>query len=501
MFRANDVIQFDGKAYELISFLGNGGMGQVFLIEEQNTNNQFAMKTLTNFLPNDENYRSLINEWEKAQKIDHENVIHYLGFNNIDDTNHAPYIIMDLANGGTLQDFLDKQTEFLEEQYCLQIFHQIVDGMEAINSVLIHRDIKPDNIFINNGILKIADFGLAKVVQERTRSRTFKGWGTAPYTAPEAFRSEKNTIQMDMYSIGHVFFQIAGLSHAFGTQIDWEKAHLTMIAPALNSINSNVSPKVASVVNKLIEKRPKDRYQSWNEVREDLQSAAGNTGTYKDSVNKLLDKKLLKDLKLKNSKSDNILKDEELLRKKSIVKYQFEKALQSPLEELLFQLNETATSSDFAELNSNSANEMHEIDFSFNGEKVNIWFSVIDQSDELSIGLLEKLGVKIYPDISKPLTPKFRNKMILAWGAVNFSDKKGFNLLLVESEDDEYGNWHILKNSNLISTPDNSRAEPFALDRSELRYYIYFIDENYKYETDVEVIERGSLVELIIDHF
>ena len=78
MFRINDDIQFNGEVYELVEFLGNGGMGQVFLIEEQNTNSQFAMKTLTNFLPDDENYRSLINEWERAQEIDHENVIRYL---------------------------------------------------------------------------------------------------------------------------------------------------------------------------------------------------------------------------------------------------------------------------------------------------------------------------------------------------------------------------------------------------------------------------------------
>ncbi len=75
-------------------------MGQVFLIEEQNTNSQFAMKTLTNFLPDDENYRSLINEWEKAQEIDHKNVIRYLGFDSGNAANRSPFIVMDLAHDG-----------------------------------------------------------------------------------------------------------------------------------------------------------------------------------------------------------------------------------------------------------------------------------------------------------------------------------------------------------------------------------------------------------------
>lgn len=413
MFRINDVIQFKGKDYELVSFLGNGGMGQVFLIKEQNSNNQLAMKTLTNFLPDDENYRSLINEWELAQSIRHENVISYRGFDD-GAVFKTPYLIMDLAEDGSLQDFLNIQEKMLDEQSCLNIFHQIIDGMEAINKVLVHRDIKPDNIFIDNGVFKIADFGLAKIIQDKTRSKTFKGWGTAPYTAPEAYRFEKNTIQMDMYSIGLVFFQTAGKEHALGTPKDWEKAHLTTVPTALNKVNNKISPKVASVVNKLIEKKPKDRYQSWDEVRKDLQAAASNIGNHKNSINKLLDKKLLKDLELKKSESEKLLKEDELLRRKGIVSYQFEKSLKTPLTELLYQLNETVLPAEMAVITDNSTKDLYEINFSFDKKEVSIWFSAIDQSDELSLsifkGLTEKNTFKL--DLSKPLTPFIRGNLL-----------------------------------------------------------------------------------------
>lgn len=64
---------------------------------------------------------------------------------------------------------------FFDEDTCLEIFHQIINGMEAVNEVLIHRDIKPDNIFIDNGIFKIADFGLAKIAEEKLDPRLSKG--------------------------------------------------------------------------------------------------------------------------------------------------------------------------------------------------------------------------------------------------------------------------------------------------------------------------------------
>lgn len=500
MLDINDTVYFDNDAYTVSSFLGQGGMGHVFLIKEKNGTKKYALKTLQYYLEDTATYRSLINEWELAQNIRHENVISYRGFDD-GAVSKTPYLIMDLAEDGSLQDFLNIQEKMLDEQCCLKIFHQIIDGMEAINQVLVHRDIKPDNIFIDNGVFKIADFGLAKIIQDKTRSKTFKGWGTEPYIAPEAYRFERNTIQMDMYSIGLVFFQTAGKEHALGTPKDWEKAHLTTVPTALNKVNNKISPKVASVVNKLIEKKPKDRYQSWDEVRKDLQAAASNIGNHKNSINKLLDKKLLKDLELKKSESEKLLKEDELLRRKCIVSYQFEKSLKTPLTELLYQLNETVLPSEMAVITDNSTEDLYEINFSFDKKEVSIWFSAIEQSDELSLnifkGLAEKNTSKL--DLSKALIPFIRGKLLLAWGAVNFANGKGFNLLLVESDEDEYGDWYILKNSEITLFPDDDQVEPFAFDRKQLRLSIYSVDSNDRYKTDVEDIEREDLIDLIID--
>lgn len=498
MFKINDVIQFNSKDYELVSFLGNGGMGQVFLIKEQNTNNQLAMKTLTNFLLDDANYRSLINEWRRAQGIDHKNVIRYLGFDDGNAANHSPYIIMDLAHDGTLQDFLGVQTELLEEQACLEFFHQIVDGMEAINSVLIHRDIKPDNIFIDNGILKIADFGLAKVVQERTRSRTFKGWGTAPYIAPEAFRSEKNTIQMDMYSIGHVFFQIGGLRHAFGNQTDWERAHLTMIPPALNNINSNISPKVASIVNKLVEKKPKDRYQNWDEVRKDLLASANNIGSNKEYVNILLQKKLDQDLEIKKYLTKNQLEAEEIQRQRDILNYQFEQTIQRPLVELVDQLNATLRPDEAVKLVQTSSEGVFSLGLQYNRKEVNIWFNEITESDFKQYSQKTMWG----ESVKSTVRPSLRGRLIMAWGAVEDSNGKGLNIILVESDDDAYGDWYILENSESgLSSHRNRRETPFAFQKQELRKEIYNVGIMHIYNMRDIPLDTDSLIKFITAAF
>lgn len=501
MLDINDIVHFNNDDYTVSSFLGQGGMGHVFLIKENNGTKKYALKTLQYYLEDTDTYRSLINEWELAQSIRHENVISYRGFDD-GSVSKTPYLIMDLAEDGSLQDFLNVQEVMLDEQLCLNIFHQIIDGMEAINRVLVHRDIKPDNIFINNGVFKIADFGLAKIIQDKTRSKTFKGWGTEPYIAPEAYRFEKNTIQMDMYSIGLVFFQIAGREHALGSPKDWERAHLMTVPKALNKVNNKISPKVAEIINKLIEKKPKDRYQNWNEVREDLNIANDNNqATHKNSVNKLLDRKLSKDLKAKDIESQKTLKENELLRRKRIVGYQFEKAIRNPLVELLTQLNKMAAISDAAKLIYNLVDDVHKIKFSFDEEYANIWFSAIDQSDELPLNVFRKFAESKSSklDFSKTLTPLINGKLLLAWGAVNFSSGKGFNLLLVQSDEDEYGDWVILKNSKISLFPDDNQIQPFAFDRSQIRTSIYFIDSHSSYKTEVEAIERKDLIDIIAD--
>lgn len=494
MFRVNDYIIFENKEYFISKFLGQGGMGHVFLIEDKTGSSKFALKTLQHYLPDDNNHRSLINEWEKAQKISHTNTIRYYGFHDGLSEPNTPYLIMELAHDGSLEDFLKNQASLLEEETCLSIFHQIIDGMEAVNQVLVHRDIKPDNIFIDNGIFKIADFGLAKIAEEKTRSKTFKGWGTEPYIAPEAYRAETNTIQMDMYSIGHVFYQIAALNHAFGVQNNWENAHLTFIPRPLNEMNPNISPKVASVVNKLIAKRPGNRYKTWDDVRKDLMSSVQNVGVYKSAIDKILKNKISRDLETETALSEQQLKKNELQRKSSILNFQFRNELLQPINDFVDNFNKVSGSSAEMKISEVSGRSDLVCKIIFESKAVNMWFHPLTESDVLSHYANDMWG-KQKLHITKPTV---RGRSVLAWGGAECSDRTGLNFVLVSSELDEYGDWYLLKNTHSgFSRHRDNRPEPFAFTSDELVKEIHHIDAMHIYNLNIKPLDISALIEFI----
>ncbi|KZN30057.1 serine/threonine protein kinase [Pseudoalteromonas luteoviolacea S2607] len=500
MFRINDSIVFQGKEYTISKFLGQGGMGYVFSIEEKNGNSKFALKSLQHFLPDDNNYRSLINEWAQAQKITHENVICYRGFHDGLSEPRTPYLIMDLAEDGSLEDFLLSQNEFMEESVCLEIFHQIIDGMEAVNKFLVHRDIKPDNIFIEKGVFKIADFGLAKIAEEKTRSKTFKGWGTDPYIAPEAYRAETNTIQMDMYSIGHVFYQIAGMRHAYGTPDDWEQAHLTAVPKALNTVNANISPKVSAVINKLMAKRPHARFKTWDEVRQELICASHNVGDHKSAIDNILQKKILRDLKAEETLSAEKSKEKELKRKSDILDFQFKNEIIQPLNEFVDDFNKVSGSGSTMNMNKVSAKGGLDLtsNIRFDQKSVRIWFHKLDDSDVIKryVGGLRsehKLLLR---------KPTLHGRDILAWGGIVSSDKRGLNILLVASENDDYGDWFLLENTHsAFAPPDDNKPEPFAFSSRELVNEIQNIGVMHIYSLNVSPLDIDSIVDFISNAF
>jgi serine/threonine protein kinase len=494
MFRIKDSVEFQGQEYVISKFLGQGGMGHVFSIEEKHGDSKFALKSLQNFLPDDDNHSSLINEWEKAQNIIHKNVICYRGFHDGLTDPKTPYIIMDLAEGGSLKDFLSSQNEYMEENICLEIFHQIIDGMEAVNEILVHRDIKPDNIFIEKGVFKIADFGLAKIAEEKTRSKTFKGWGTAPYIAPEAYRAETNTIQMDMYSIGHVFYQIAGMKHAYGSPDDWEQAHLTAVPQALNTVNTKISPKVSSIINQLMAKRPNSRFKKWDDVRQELINSSQNIGDHKSAIDNILHNKISRDLKSEEVLSEQRIKEKELKRKSDITNFQFKNEIIQPISEFVDNFNKVSGAS--SAMNMSKVADIGDLtsDIRFDCKAVNIWFHKINDSDVLSHYANDMWG-EHRRHVTKPA---LNGKPVLAWGGIESFDGTGLNIVLVASETDEYGDWFLLKNTHsVMCRRKDNRPDPFAFSTDELVKEIHYVGTMHIYDLDVSPLEIENVIGFI----
>src|SRR5690349_4783458 len=117
--------------------------------------------------------------------------------------------------------------------------------MEAVNAVLVHRDVKPENILADgSGNVKIGDFGLAKIVGAATRTRTFKGGGTLPYMAPEAFDGRPNSVAMDVYGVGVLFHELASLQWPITASsadwLAWYRAHLLDAPPNLSATRADL---------------------------------------------------------------------------------------------------------------------------------------------------------------------------------------------------------------------------------------------------------------------
>jgi len=188
--------------YEIIEYIGSGGFGYVYKIRKKIDNSIWALKTIHPIDNNKQDIKAILNEGRNALKVRNENVIRYIYFHDGTKFNKLPpYIIMEYANGGNLYDFININREsqkYIENSVLLLMFRQLINGMKAINNYLVHRDIKPLNILFHDDVLKITDFGLSKIVNQSTRSSTFKGSGTYAYIAPEAWEYKDNTIQMDI---------------------------------------------------------------------------------------------------------------------------------------------------------------------------------------------------------------------------------------------------------------------------------------------------------------
>lgn len=249
--------------------LGAGGMAEVYLgILRDDPSIRVAIKIP---LPDlDDNYRSLfLREADAAQAVNNTHVVHVVDWGD-----GPTFIAYEFIEGGTLVNELRRRQGeqlFWSEEQLINLYRQLVEAMTAINEIVIHRDLKPENIFLQDSILKVSDFGISKYVGEVTRSKTFKGWGSAPYMAPETFRGESIDWRADQYSLGVIFYEMATLQRPFTG--DWEaleRMHLYERPSRVTSVRKDVSERLASMIAKMLEKRAEDRWPSWQKLAAEL---------------------------------------------------------------------------------------------------------------------------------------------------------------------------------------------------------------------------------------
>ncbi|MEO7931641.1 MAG: protein kinase [Chthoniobacterales bacterium] len=263
--------QFNNFALQRV--LGEGGMGTVFEAIDLNLQRPVAVKILKREYSADEaSITQLETEARITASISHPHVVKVFSAGR----DHGQfYLAMELVAKGTLDQLMALQGQVAEMQV-LDVGIQIADGLNAAAKIgLIHRDVKPGNILFSDArTAKVVDFGLAILMEDEAKTRG-EIWGTPYYVAPEKLNNEPEDFRSDIYSLGGTLF------HALSGRPPFEAAsaslvalkHLKSQAVSLQAFAPNVSNETAYVINRMLNKDPLERYQSYEELIEHLNYA------------------------------------------------------------------------------------------------------------------------------------------------------------------------------------------------------------------------------------
>lgn len=271
--------------YKLLEVLGAGGMGWVYIAEEVETKWRVALKVLPDSCRRKPGTLARFQlEAQAGMRLDHPNIVRTLALNQTEDIyGTIYYVVMELVRGINLFELLLFQRQLDWRQVC-DVIMQTAIGLEyAHQEGLIHRDIKPENLLVcSDGTVKILDFGLAMVDdddQEFTMAMIFgqDRLGTADYISPEQYiDSYQVDERADIYSLGCTFyFALTGrVPFPYKTPAKKLKAHLKKKPVPVNELRSDIPPRVAAIIAKMMAKHPKNRIQTAAEVAKLLEPYA-----------------------------------------------------------------------------------------------------------------------------------------------------------------------------------------------------------------------------------
>ena len=254
--------------YEVIEVLGQGGMGIVFKALDPALNRYVAVKVMAPQLAVVAAARKrFAREARAAAALSHEHVVAIYA---VDEYRGLPYLVMPLVVGESLQSRLDRSGP-LELTQILRISMQIASGLAAAHAQgLIHRDVKPANILLENGVerVKITDFGLARTVDDASLTESGILVGSPQYMAPEQARGEPLDPRSDLFSLGGVLYAMCLGRPPFRapTALAVLKRVCEDAPRPLREVNPDVPDWLAAIIDKLLEKTPEARYQTAAEV-------------------------------------------------------------------------------------------------------------------------------------------------------------------------------------------------------------------------------------------
>ena len=267
--------------YKILEKLGEGGMGVVYKAHDTQLDRDVALKFLPPELTRDtESKERFVHEAKAASALEHSNICNIHEIGETDDG--RSFIVMACYSGETVKDKIKRSPLSVDE--AVDIATQIAQGLaKAHEKGIVHRDIKPANIMVTeDAVAKILDFGLAKLSGLSHLTRTGTTVGTAAYMSPEQTRGEAIDKRSDIWSVGVVLYEMLAGRLPFRGEHETAMMYsvLNEDPEPIQNYRPEVPENLKSIINHCLEKESANRYQSSNEMLDDLIKQGGKSVTF-----------------------------------------------------------------------------------------------------------------------------------------------------------------------------------------------------------------------------
>lgn len=262
------------ERYRIKRTIGGGGMANVYLAHDMILDRDVAIKVLRLEFANDPEFIERFDrEAQAATSLSHPNIVNIY---DVGEEEHILYMVMEYIDGLTLKEYIMQQGP-LEVEETIRIMKQLTDAIaHAHANGLIHRDIKPQNILVDQvGNVKVTDFGIAIALSATSLTQTNSILGSVHYLSPEQARGGMATKKSDIYSLGIVLYELLTAQLPFSGQspISIALKHLQNETPSVRNIDPSIPQSVENIVLKATAKDPFHRYANVHEMEAALELA------------------------------------------------------------------------------------------------------------------------------------------------------------------------------------------------------------------------------------
>jgi serine/threonine protein kinase len=276
-----------GTVYEVVRLIGAGGMGTVYDVEDTTIGKRYVLKTLHPQLGAREDLaRRMQNEARTLARLNHPNIVEVITAGITADDLRLPYYVMERLNGQSLRVVLEKKGQ-LELPHAIHIGIDLLDALDhAHDKGVIHRDVKPDNIFLHRTsggvtVTKLLDFGILSLLDSAKHETGGRFLGTLRYAAPEQLRGDPPSPKVDIYAAGLVLYEMVAGRGPFDEEGDTRAigaAHMEKSAPPLTvfaTVPGEFEALVTASLAKAPEARPRDAFSFATKLREIKRALSG----------------------------------------------------------------------------------------------------------------------------------------------------------------------------------------------------------------------------------